>query len=329
MRLRIFTGTSVSQAMDKVRLELGEDAVIVHVDAGQRGGVARVTAAIDRVSVVEPEATPKPLRKSQTAAPNIQDLPVFLRYHGLPPALSKSLSDAAHHFADMSIHEALAAALDARFSFRPLRGRVEERLVLIGQPGQGKTLMSARLAAMAVQAGRKARIITTDSQSAGAMAQLNAFCTPLKVEVLAATSASQAEQYLQARFDGLQIIDTAGINPYALADVEAQARLLSRLHAEPIWVSSANTDPQEAADMGEIFASLGVQRMIASRADSTRRFSAVLAILSRCKLSLAGFSDSPFVADKMQVGNALTLATRLIDCPDPSLIARYTKAKAA
>jgi flagellar biosynthesis protein FlhF len=329
MRLRIFTGTSVAQAMDKVRLELGNDAVIIHVDAGVRGGITRVTAAVEKVISADP-ATPKAIvEKRHIAAPNIQDLPVFLRYHGLPPGLAKKLSDAAQHFTDMSIYDALSAALDSHFRFRPLRGRVEERLVLIGQPGQGKTLMAARLAAMAVSAGRKARVITTDSESAGAMAQLKAFCEPLKVDVLAATSAAQAEQYLQARYDGLQVIDTAGINPYSLADVEMQARLLNRLQAEALWVVAANTDAQEAADVGEIFASLGVQRVIASRADSTRRFSAVMSILARCKLALAGFSASPFVGDKMQPGTALTLATRLIDCPDPSLIARYTKAKAA
>jgi flagellar biosynthesis protein FlhF len=182
---------------------------------------------------------------------------------------------------------------------------------------------------MAISAGRKARIITTDAASAGAMAQLNAFCQPLKVEVSAASSAAQAENILKSRFDGLQIVDTAGINPYALEDVELHARLINRLQCEALWVISANTDAQEAADMGEIFASLGVQRIIASRADTTRRFSAVMAVLARCKLALAGFSDSPFVGNKMLPGNAQTLATRLIDCPDSSLIARYKKAKAA
>jgi flagellar biosynthesis protein FlhF len=326
MHLRTFTGSSVAQAMDKVRAELGDDAVIVHVEAGQRGGVARVTAAIERsTETVAPQVIAKP----QHPALDIKELPTLLRYHGLPPALTKSLSDAAAQFSDVNLHESLTNALDARFKFRPLRGRVEEQLVLIGQPGQGKTLMAVRLAAMAIQAGRKARIITTDAKSAGAMAQLEAFCGPLKVEMHVAASPQQAEQILQARFDGLQIIDTAGFNPYAMADVEATARLLGRVQAEPIWVFSANIDAQEAADMGEIFASLGVQRFIASRADSTRRFAAVLAILSRSKLALAGFSDSPFVGEKMQAGNAQTLAARLIDRPDPSLIARYAKAKAA
>jgi flagellar biosynthesis protein FlhF len=328
MRLRLFTGTSVAHAMDKVRAELGDDAVIVHVDAGRKVGIARVTAAVEHVSTNQ-DAKAVAVDSPRVAASGFADLATVLRYHGLPTALTKSLSDAALQFEDLSVHDALAQALDSRFRFRALRGRVEEQLVLIGQPGQGKTLMAARLAAMAVQAGRKARIITTDAESAGAMAQLTAFCAPLKVEIVAAPTAQRAEQQLQARFDGLQIVDTAGINPYALADVEAQARLLSRLHCEPVWVFSANTDAQEAADMGEIFASLGVQRIIVSRADSTRRFAAVLAVLSRCKLALAGFSDSPFVGDKMQAGNALALATRLIDRPDPTLIARYTKAKAA
>jgi flagellar biosynthesis protein FlhF len=328
MRLRLFTGTSVAHAMDKVRAELGEDAVIVHVDAGKKVGIARVTAAVDQAMPV-PAQRPDKIDPPAPSAASLADLPTLLRYHGLPPALTKALSEAAQNFTDMGVHEALAQSLESRFSFRPLRGRVEEQLVLIGAPGQGKTLMAARLAAMAVQAGRKARIITTDGESAGAMAQLTAFCAPLKVEVVSAATPQQAEQQLQARFDGLQIIDTAGINPYALADVEAQARLLSRLHCEPVWVISANTDAQEAADMGEIFASLGAQRFICSRADSTRRFSAVLAVLSRCKLALAGFSDSPFVGDKMQAGNGLSLANRLIDRPDPSLIARYTKVKAA
>jgi flagellar biosynthesis protein FlhF len=329
MRLRIFTGSSVSQAMDKVRLELGDDAVIVHVEAGQRGGIARVTAAVDKAAPLVTKEAKLGKNIPRDAKAKIEDIPHFLRYHGLPPALIKKLSEATIQYAEASIYDALASALDAHFRFRPLRGRVEEKLALIGQPGQGKTLMAARLAAMAISAGRKARIITTDAGSAGAIAQLNAFCQPLKVEVKTATTAMEAEQYLQARFDGLQIVDTAGINPYAIADVEAQARLLNRLQCEAIWVISANTDAQESADMGEIFASLGVQRVIASRADTTRRFSAIMSILARCKLALAGFSDSPYVGNKMLAGNALTLATRLIDCPDPSLIARYTKAKVA
>jgi flagellar biosynthesis protein FlhF len=329
MRLRIFTGTSIAQAMDKVRLELGDDAVIVHVEAGQRGGISRVTAAIDQTNSEPSKVRETQPKKPSSANLTIADLPYFLRYHGLPPALTKKLIDSATQFSNVSIYEALANALDAQFRFRPLRGRVEEKLVLVGQPGQGKTLMAVRLAAMAIGAGRKARIITTDAASAGAMAQLNTFCQPLNIEVSGATSAPQAENQIQSRFDGLQIIDTAGINPYALADVEMQARLLNRLNCEALWVVSANTDAQEAADMGEIFASLGVQRIIASRADTTRRFSAVLAALARCKLALAGLSDSPFVGEKMLPGDALTLATRLIDCPDTTMIARYKKAKAA
>ncbi len=328
MQLRLFTGTSIAHAMEKVRAELGDDAVIVHVDAGKKIGIARVTAAIDQPApmLAIKELTPDVPRMSSART---ADLPMLLRYHGLPAGLTKSLSEAAQSFEALSAHEALAQALDGRFQFRPLRGRVEEQLVLIGQPGQGKTLMAARLAAMAVQAGRKARIITTDGESAGAMAQLEAFCTPLKIDVVSAPSAQYAEQQLQARFDGLQIVDTAGINPYALADVEAQAQLLRRLHCEPIWVFSANTDAQEAADMGNIFASLGAQRFISSRADSTRRFSAVLSVLSRCKLALAGFSDSPFVGEKIEPGNPQTLANRLIDRPDPTFLAQNTKVQAA
>jgi flagellar biosynthesis protein FlhF len=329
MRIRIFTGASVAQAMDKVRLELGDDAVIVHVEAGQRGGVTRITAAIDQAAPFD-RNEPKPKKNTPSIAKtNVEDIPHFLRYHGLPPSLIKKLSEAASQYTGVSIYDALANALDAHFQFRPLRGRVEEKLVLIGQPGQGKTLMAARLAAMAISAGRRARIITMDAGSAGAIAQLNAFCQPLKVEVKSAATAVEAAQYFQTRYDGLQIVDTAGINPYAIADIEAQARLLNRLQCEALWVVAANTDAQESADMGEIFASLGVQRVIASRADTTRRFSAVMSILARCKLSLAGFSNSPYIGDKMIAGNALSLANRLIDCPDPSHIARYTKAKAA
>jgi flagellar biosynthesis protein FlhF len=330
MRLKIFSAKSLQAAMERVRAELGPEAVIVHVDQGTGKGPVRITAAAEpqreTAGSVVLEAAPAP---SNEPAFNAEHLSAVLRYHGLPMQLATRLQTASAQTSNLPMGEALAAGLERMLGFRPLTTQVESAIMLIGQPGHGKTLTTARLAAMARLAERPVRILTLDGDGAGAMAQLEVFCAPLGVPVQAIEDAANLNRLMQGSFDGLTIIDTPGINPYLIADIQLLARTVRMVDAEPIWVMGCGLDALEAAELADIFASLGARRVIATRADITRRYAGVLTALTKGQMALAGVSDSPFVAHPLHPGRPLDLAERLLGRPDPAAITRLTEKAAS
>jgi flagellar biosynthesis protein FlhF len=318
MRLRIFSADTVAAAMTKVRTELGADAMIVNIENGGRGRPVRITAAI--------ESAPAPLPVTHAAAPDhiesLDDLATVLRYHGAPAPVVKKLMQCARAHADIDVGTALSLALDQTMGFRPIDLTRATRLILVGLPGHGKTLNTARLVAQARQARRAARVITFDSAAAGALAQLEAFCAPFDAVVSAVEDPWALPSVLATPFDGVTLIDTAGVNPYALADIENLARAIARAEAEPIWVLGAGLDAMEAAELSEVFASLGVRRMIASRIDASRRLAAIVCAALRSGLPLAGFSASPFLGDPIDPAQPGDLARLLLTKPEPLHLAR-------
>jgi flagellar biosynthesis protein FlhF len=324
MRLRTISARTVKAAMESVRAACGEDAVIVHMD--ERRGIVKLTVAIDDEKAPVEQAAEC---ETQASAEAMDQLPALLRYHGVPSSVATRIAELASNHAQLGLHEALGNALDQLFQFRPLTAQVEKNLLLVGQAGQGKSLATVRLAHMALRQDRAVRIITLDAGSAGAMAQMEAFCKPLELPLVGTTNVNDVQALCAQKFDGLTLIDSPGINPFALEDVQAMAALPLKLKAEPVWVFAANSDAQDVAEMGEIFASMGVQRFIASRADASRRFASVLAVMARCQLRLAGLSASPWLSDPLVPGTAVALASRLVDRPDPAALSRYMKAEAA
>lgn len=323
MRLKVFTARTIALAMDRVRAELGEDAVIVTVDQGSKGSPVRITAAVELKAPpppVEVMSPPEPVRPPRPY--DAAHLAAVLRYHTTPTAVATRLQTIAASYTDDANDEALGRALAEVVPFAPLDLTGDRPVLLAGLPGQGKTLTAARLAASACVRGRPCRIITLDGTAAGAMEQMRGFCAPLDVPVLAADSPSALELLCRQAFDGLTIIDTAGLNPYAIADLETLAHAIKRARAEPVWVQAAGTDALEAAEMADIFASLGTRSMIATRLDAARRLGALLTAPIKSRIALAGFSASPFLSDPVEAATPLVLAQLMLDKPDPNHIAR-------
>lgn len=329
MRLKIYTGKTVAQAKDKVRAELGDDAVIVNIDHDKRTGLVRITAAIENRPEPEPIDAPEPVIARPYQPFDAAHLAAVLRYHGLPAPLTTRLQTSASARPDSDMAEAFALAIDDLVPMRPIDVNSGRPLLLLGAPGQGKTLAAVRLAVEARGLDKPARVITLDGKAAGAMEQLHAFCGPAEVDMACADDAAHLERLLTPVYDGFTIIDSMGINPYALSDIELLAYAVKRSGAEPIWVMAAGADALEAAEMAEIFASLGVRRMIVTRLDASRRLAATLTAPVRSRLALAGFSASPYLADLIQPASPMALAEFLLDKPDPSHIARIVQEKAA
>ena len=144
MRLKTFIAPSTGDAMQQVREEMGDDAIIV--STRRSGRMVRVTAALD-------DGTTDNILATEETAPAAERLAETLAFHGVPADTADRLRREAMAMAVDDTVMALAGALDAVFEFRPLPaedtdGRIGP-IMLVGPPGVGKTVTVAKLAARA------------------------------------------------------------------------------------------------------------------------------------------------------------------------------------
>ncbi|MFQ5764695.1 MAG: GTP-binding protein [Rhodospirillales bacterium] len=323
MRDKTFTAATTADAMSLVRDELGNDAVIVSVQRAANGGGATVIASLEEAGE---EAAPEamvpavpPLAAILPAA-GASRLDVFdtvrqaLRGHGTPEHLTERLAHAAATLAAGDPATALAGALKEELAFASLPSPDDDRpVILVGPPGAGKTMTTARLAARWTLAGERVGVVTTDNRRPGAAEELAAFMRILGLELaVARTPAALGEAVVADQDKGTLFIDSAAVNPFEDRDMAALMALIAAAGAEPVPVLPAASDALEAADMADAFAGAGARRMIVSRLDVSRRLGGLLAMLDGSPLALAGVGDGPNVADGLKPIDAARLARRVM-----------------
>jgi flagellar biosynthesis protein FlhF len=300
MRLKVFQAASVAEAMAEIRRTLGDDAVIVATETAAGG--ARVTAATDSV------AAPAAGSVEPSCSPDIADtLYELLDRHRAPAPLVERLVGIALATGGGDPTVALGAALDAAFSFRPLRPEDEpQRILLIGPPGHGKTVTTARLAARAVLAGRPVRVAAADMTRAGAFAQISELCRPMGLKPLAWSPSAPL-----AAGGELLLIDGPGLDPFSAADRTSLEEIVAATGAEPVLVLAAGTDASDAADVAHAFSALGAERLIATRLDATRRLGSILAAAD-VGLALAEAGVGRAIAETLVAMSPAALARLLL-----------------
>lgn len=311
MRLKTFKAPSMAEAMRIIRDELGEDAIIVSTQKGDEGGV-RVTAALDIVEDMDPLGDDHH-HHSPVAADLGDILAETLDQHSVPGRLADRLLRAAIGLNTNDPALALAGALDSQFRFSPLPENDFRRpFMLIGPPGAGKTLTVAKLATRAVLARRAVRVITTDTVKAGGVEQLSALTSVLKLKLETADNPGDLKRVCAQRGKYLQLIDSAGINPFDPAELKELKTLIDAAEADPILVLPGGGDVHEAAEIAEMFRALGASRLIATRIDLARRLGFMLVAAEIGQLSFSHVSTSPRVAEGLSPLNPVSLARLLL-----------------
>jgi flagellar biosynthesis protein FlhF len=329
MRLRIYRAATIAEAMGLIRAELGAEALIMSTRRVAQG--VEVSAALE-----QPEPDPAwPQTGALQAAPVFQNPariepapskfppPEFSPARGLPwhPSADRGLiwhgipADIAQRLATGSLADNLAATL--RFGALPLAPR-GPALLLAGPPGAGKTLTVARLATRLVLAGMPPLVVTADGRRAGAAEELAAYTRLLGIELVVACTPASLARALQRRVAGAPVlIDTAGVSPFAPAQMGAVAALVAAVAAIPVLVLPAGQDPQEAADHAAAFAATGVRHLLPTRLDMARRLGSIVtaAIAGGMALSEAGTSAS--ANDGLSPLTPAFLAARLAQSPQP------------
>jgi flagellar biosynthesis protein FlhF len=303
MRLRTFTAPTVIEAMNMVRQHLGPDAVIISTEPSPDGG-STVTAAIedgfDDSADIGWQADP------------LEAIAEALDGHGVPPGLAQRLGSAALDGIDDDPAVALASALAVHFRFAPIDLPRGQRLALVGPSGAGKTVTIAKLATRQVLTRRPLRVVSTDTNRAGAVEQLAALTRVLSLPLACADAAGALIRQVKAAGTDPVLIDTPGFNPYRDAERRDIMSLVAAARAEPVLVLPAGLDAGEAVEIVASCAELGCRRLIATRLDAARRLGSLLAAADAGHLAFAEVGVTPDIADGLCPLSPLGLARLLL-----------------
>lgn len=329
MRLKSFYAKTMTEAMQMVRDTLGEDAIIVATREENGGRSVRVTAAIDRMDdsiAFEPGARAQ--RRASAGIPSdylqydaeddaedaINEIltDTMLR-HGVPSDISDTILTTASMIGATEAVAAMKGALEHSFNFHPLPLKSRKATMLIGAPGAGKTLATAKLAARAAMADLRAAVITTDTVRAGGVEQLEAFTKLLQIPLQKAKNTMELRVQIEAaRNADIILIDTGGCNPFDVDEMRRQASLMDAGVIEPVLVMAAGGDAEESAEIARCFAVLGVQRLFPTRLDIARRMGGLLSAAGRSGIAFSDASNTPMVANGLATLSGQSLANLLL-----------------
>jgi len=302
----------MTEAMRLVRAALGEDAIIVA--SRDEGAGVRVTAAVDD-AVLTPALEKKILiEPADDASPTIDLIAQAMVDHNAPSVLAEKIVATATQHAQTDPILSIGAALDTHFSYAPLYDeKALSPIIFIGPAGAGKTLCAAKMATLLTIAQRPPAVLSTDTQRAGGMAQLAAFTRVLDIGLIEIEDPHALADALAMQKSGtLSVIDTAGCNPFLESDRLALGALVKATGASPVLVLPADMDAREATDMARAFKTLGANRLLPTRLDTTRRLGAMLCVAHETRLPFCAFSASPKATDAPQALNPASLAHLLL-----------------
>jgi flagellar biosynthesis protein FlhF len=315
MRLKTFTAKTLSEALSRVRKDLGPEAIIVSTLEPSNKSPARVTAALDPYAQ-ERESIESPLRESneRTGLVNARLASLF-DAHGIDGDLLSPLSNAG----------SLETALEELFDFAPLgKGFMDwvsgsgSSLVLVGLPGAGKTVTLAKIASEILMDGRdpsKLQLVTLDREKSGALEQMKAYAKALGVKAFGVKSAEGILKLMAKSPDSLFLIDTPGINPFCEKQMAMVAECVLALKRDPFLVLPAGGDPVVMQEISQAFSVLGARRLIITCLDMIRRLGGALAPCSQ-GYELSAFGVGPALGDRLvpaSPSQLLTLLSNLVD----------------
>jgi len=320
----------MAEVMGQVRDELGPDAIIVSIDEGKTG--VRITAAIEATSTPPPPQTApmmdtspslaadndeQPLAFEPTKEFDKADINAVLIHHGIPFETASHFEASIGAASGVStLNEAFSMALETNIRISPITDATTRPIMLVGPPGAGKTVCSAKITADALLNGRNVSLISTDTQKAGGIAQLDHFAQLMKQTVLTAGNADELASVLKGKkTNGLTLIDSSGTNPFDMEELQTLLSFIHKVDAEPVLVMPAGLDPLDAQEIAGVFSKMGCQRFIATRLDAARRYASVIMAARPGYLSLAAYSRSPYVANGLETASAMGFARLMTALP--------------
>jgi flagellar biosynthesis protein FlhF len=277
MLLKRFEASTLTKALERVRAECGEDALVVETRPARDGFL---------VIAAKPE--PAPVRRDQTG-----NAPVLSKWtRGFRPLADKALEFGLSAAILRSVERALLGTrvdltrpgdpalpgLAAKVLAALIRTetRVEaadapfRAIALVGPTGVGKTTTLAKLAARARHRGERIAIATLDTYRVAAVEQLRAFADLLDVPFEVAFTPTDLRRMLQRHADCDRIyVDTTGRSP---RDRDAMPVLEGTLRAggcATVLCLASGTQPRDCGVVLDAYEGLGIDAVCLTKWDET------------------------------------------------------------
>ena len=307
MRLKSFTANTMKDAMQMVREELGDEAIIVATreekssESGKQ--LIHLTAAIEADHMQEREATPSDqdwmYADDDNEAMVLEEVTDTMLRHAVSEDVLDEIVSCASITGMNEPRLAMLSALESIFKFAPLPTTpTETPLMLVGPPGTGKTLAAAKIAARGAMNNMDISVITTDTERAGGREQLEAFTKLLDIELRTADSPAELrEVLLEVKQADQIIIDTAGTNPFDTEAIKSLAQYIGVCEMDVLLTLPAGSDADEAGEVARIFSNIGTLRLLPTRLDVARRLGSILSAAHQGGLIFADMSATSKVAD--------------------------------
>ena len=316
MKIKNFTAPDITSALAQIKIELGKDAIIVATETLSEG--VKVTAALEDIQNIDFDNHDK-----LEVSPSLQiyddaALRESLEYHDIMPDISGqilAISRQRHaQKKEESNQKLLAHALQQMYKFKEIFATENQNKIFLGMPGCGKSTAIAKMATKAKLQKIKTCIISTDNVRAGANQQLEAFAKILATDFYFCKTAKELFKITRQgadRYD-LLLIDTPGINPYIKKEVQKVDELLESLKADRILVTDAGRNTLEAVETAEIFTTLGIEYILPTHLDMTRRIGSVISSAYCNHLGFCVGSVSSDIAKGMATVTPTSLAKVLL-----------------
>lgn len=230
MKIKRFKGKQFSEALFRVKKELGSDAVILSSEELADGSVEIVAAVDYGEKNTKEQKMVTEQRELNTLREEIQrlrDALFELKKSGYELRLPEKKRRLLRALISQSIKEEFALRLCERATdFETLMDALNRELslydlknskkivMLVGATGSGKTTTLCKLAANEIRKGKRIAIVTLDTLRLGATYQLASFARVLGLPLEVAHNISEFKEHVNRHIGKDRIfVDTAGTNP--------------------------------------------------------------------------------------------------------------------
>lgn len=187
-------------------------------------------------------------------------------------------------------------------------------VVLTGPSGTGKTTTAIKMAAARAAQGARVGLITLDQHRIGAVAQLRVFADILRLPLEMAADATELADALERLADrDLIVVDTPGLSPRSAFQIHTLKSTLAALPAgRTLLALSATTKDEDLEEAVARYRGLGVDALVFTRTDESRRLGNVINLAVNTNLPVAYLSDGVRIPEDLRPATAQGLAELLL-----------------
>lgn len=241
--------------------------------------------------------------------------------HSLIPLLVKSgmelrqIKPFAKYFDIKDNLACLIKIFENEIKFSPIDAVPSNIIALFGNAGSGKTIGCAKLAARVLASGGRALLISTDTERQGGAQQLSALANKLGADFEYADNLTHAKNLAQrAHSNGVCVfIDCPAASVFDPSSLRFSQKLIEEIGCEGVLCLNADARADDLTDTAMAFEGIGIERVILTRFDLTKRRAGVIPALLTSKLKVAQISPSPYIAGGLALGTAKRLAQLILE----------------